>query len=170
MNRFFWAAWVLMSCLSVRAQIPSATGTTLSGDKVSLPGDLRGEPAVLVLGFSKGASGQAATWGKRLAADFHDQPEVHFYEMPMLSAVPKFLRGFVVKKIAQDVSDNGKKHFLPLYDHEPEWRAVAGVSNADDAYIVLVDGDGRVRWKAQGALSESSDAELRQKVNALRHP
>jgi hypothetical protein len=161
---------VLLICWNAAAQIPAVSGTTLSGEKVSLPQDQRGGPAVLVLGFSQASREQAKAWGKRLAVDFREQPEVRFYEVPMLGGVPKFLRGLVVKKIAQDVSENGKHHFLPVYDHEPEWRALAGYAKADDAYVVLIDGNGKVRWKTEGPLSDAADAELRQKVIELRQP
>ena len=171
MKALLWlGAYLTVGLASAAAQIPAVTGTTLSGEKVSLPQDLHGAPAVLVLGFSQASREQAKAWGKRLAVDFDEQPEVRFYEVPMLGGVPKFLRGMVVKKIAQDVSDNGKRHFLPIYEHEAEWRTVAGYTKTDDAYVVLIDGDGKVRWKSEGALTDGIDAELRQRVNELRKP
>ncbi len=167
MGRWWLGGVLAWACGIASAQVPAVTGTTLSGEKVSLPQDQHGQPAVLVLGFSQASREQAKMWGKRLASDFAGQPEVRFYEMPMLSGVPKFLRGFVLKKIAEDVSDNGKKHFLPVYEHEPEWRAAAKYGRPDDAYVVLVDGRGKVCWTTEGPLSDGADAELRTRVKEL---
>ena len=150
------------------AVIPAASGTTLSGDKVSLPQDLHGRPGVLILGFTQASREQATAWGKRLAVDFHDAPEIHFYETPMLAGVPRLLRGMVLKKIAGTVSENGKHHFLPLYDHEAEWRSAVQYSQPADAYVLLLDGSGNIRWRTQGALSEAADAELQRRLQALR--
>ena len=169
-----FALSMLAASLSVSAEqspataIPALTGTTLSGDKVSLPEDLHGRPGVMILGFTQASRGQATAWGKRLAIDFRDTPDIHFYEMPMLAGVPRLLRGFVVKKIAETVTENGKRHFLPVYDHESEWRAAAQFSKPDDAYIVVVDGGGIIRWRIVGALSDDADALLKQKIQELR--
>ena len=69
--------------------------------------------------------------------------------------MPRLLRGWVLKKIKESVSEKGQAHFLPIVDHESEWRQVAGYSKADDAYVLVVDGNGVVRWRGEGALSDA---------------
>ena len=41
-------------------------------------------------------------------------------------------------------------------------------ANADDAYVLVVDGDGRVRWQTSGKVSDAGFAALKEQVGALR--
>ena len=150
------------------ARIPPVHATALNGDAIDLPATLKGNPAVLVMGFSQGSRGDVTAWGRRLAADFHDSAKVRYYEVSMLAGVPKFLRGYVLRKIAADVPDRAKPHFFSIDDHEAEWRTVASYHKPDDAYVLLVDGGGEVRWRAEGPVTDADYQQLRQQLDALR--
>ena len=103
-------------------------------------------------------------WGKRLAADYRGSSSVVYYEMPVLAGVPKLLRGYVVKKIAEDVPERAKPRFLPVYAQEAEWKAAAGYGEADVAYLLVVDGTGAVRWHGSGAASDALYDEVKRQV------
>ena len=148
-------------------QIPEVHGMALSGDKVDLPLALKGKEAVLVVGFSQASREQVTAWGKRLARDYRDSSKVIYYEMPQLAGVPRLVRGWVVKKIAAEVPDRAKARFLPLFDHEAEWRAVAGYGAADDAYVLVLDGGGAVRYRTEGAATDAAYGEVKRRVEGL---
>ena len=131
-------------------RIPEVHGTTLAGQVVHLPAQLQARAAILVIGFSRESRDQATAWGKRLDIDYKASPEVAYYELPMLQEVPKLLRGLVLKAIARDVSGNGRVHFIPLLSDEAQWKSVTHFSDTKDAYVLVVDGTGAVRWQAQG--------------------
>lgn len=149
-------------------RIPAIHGTTFSDAKVDLPEDLHGKVGILVLGFSQGSRDGVTVWGKKLAADFYDSPNVAYYEMPCLASVPKFMRGFVAGRIKASVSDRGRPHFLPFTEDEPSWRALAHYSAPDAPYILLVDGAGTVRWQTQGPPTDATYAALKQQIATLR--
>ena len=148
-------------------RIPEIRGTTFSGEAVALPEALKGRVGVLVVGFSEASRKEAADWGHKLADDPGRPAEMAYYEMPVLASVPRLLRGWVLKKIKESVSEKGQAHFLPIVDHESEWRQVAGYSKADDAYLLVVDGNGVVRWRGEGALSDAAYAELKRQAIAV---
>ena len=150
------------------ATIPTVHAAALNGDAINLPASLKGRSAVLVVGFSQGSRGEMTAWGKRLADDFHDSPTVRFYEVSMLESVPKFLRGYVLRKIAADVPDPAKPHFLSIDDHEAEWRSVAGYRKPDDAYVLVVDSAGQVCWKAEGPATEAMYQQVKDHLEAIR--
>jgi hypothetical protein len=160
---FAWSA-----AQTTAVQIPPVHGTTLSGDKVDLPDALKGKVGVLVVGFSHESRDNVAAWGKRIAGDYKGSAGVLYYEMPMLESVPGMLRGFVTKKIAEAVPDAGKSRFVPVADHEKDWKKITGYKGGDDAYLVVVDSMGMVRWKLQGAASDANEAELKRQVEAAR--
>lgn len=148
--------------------IPEVHGRSFAGVAVDLPDALRGKVGILVIGFSQGSREAVELWGKRLATNYYDSPTVRYYEMPVLASVPKLLRGFVTSRIKAAVSDRGKPHFLPVDDHETEWRRLAHYTAQDSAYVLVVDGRGVVRWQTQGLPSETVYAALQQNVDALK--
>ena len=150
------------------AHIPPVHGVTLTGERVDLPEAFQGKVGVLVVGFSLASRGDVTAWGKRLASDYRDPKGVTYYEMPMLASVPRLLRGWVLKKIAAEIPQPAQGRFLPLYDDEPEWRAAAGYTKPDDAYVLVVDGAGVVQFHAQGQATETTYAEVRKRVDGLR--
>ncbi len=141
--------------------VPELHGTVLSGAAVALPDSLRGKTAVLVVGFSQGSRAEVTDWGRRLAVDYRDSTTVAYYEMPVLAGVPKLLRGWVLKKVTEEVPDRAKSHCLPVMDHEAEWKAAVGFDRDEDAYVVVVDEGGRVIWRTTGAVSDAAFAEVK---------
>ncbi len=148
--------------------IPPLHGTTFVGEAVALPDALRGKVGVLIVGFSQGSRAEVAEWGHRLADDAERPAGLEFYEMPVLESVPRLLRGWVTKKIKESVSARGQAHFLPVEDHEAEWKRVAGFRAADDAYVLVVDGNGVVRWRTQGGLTDQAYAEMKRQAAKAR--
>ena len=138
------------------SQIPPVSANTLAGEPVRLPADLHGKSAILVLGFAKDARTEVRDWGKRLATDYFTSPTVLYYEMPVVAGVPRLLRGLVMKQIAAEVSDRGKHHFVPITDNEPRWRALAHVTDPNQAYLLLVNASGNVEWTTSGPLTEAA--------------
>ena len=165
LQRGVFALWLLLPLMAGAAwgqdRIPAARCVSLAGDSVSLPGDLGQRTAVLVIGFSRSSQTEVRGWSKRLAADYPDSPNVAYYEVAMLSGVPKFLRGIVVRSMKKDVPERAQGHFLPLTDDDTAWRKVVHFDNADAAYVVVIDGRGMVRWQTVGDASDDAYAELK---------
>ena len=148
--------------------IPAVHGTALSGERVELPAAFEGKVGVLVVGFSQASRGQVTAWGKRLAGDYRESTRVVYYEMPVLESVPRLLRSWVLKKIRDQVPEREQARFLPLLDHESDWKKVAGYGKADEAYVLIVDAGGAVRGKVEGTASDAAYAEVRRRVEGVQ--
>ena len=151
----------------VGARIPTVSGAVLSGERVVLPEALRGKVGVLVVGFSQNSRAEVTAWGKRLAVDYRDSGGVIYYEMPVLASVPRLVRGWVLGKIKGSVPARAQGRFLPVLDHEGEWKTVAGYGVADDAYVLVVDGNGVVRYRTEGAATDAAYGEVKRRVEGL---
>ena len=149
-------------------RIPPVHGTTFADVKVDLPQALQGKVGIFVIGFSQDSRDAVTTWGKKLATDFYDSPNVAYYEMPVLASVPRLLRGFVQGRIKASVSDRGKPHFLPITENEPAWRNLVHYSDPNLPYILVVDEQGTVRWQTQGPLTDATYIALRHRIDVLR--
>jgi len=149
------------------ARIPAAHGTALDGTAVVLPDVLKGKVGVLVVGFSHASQAQVMNWGRLITADFGKSPGLVYYELPMIGGAPKMLRGMIVKSMGKAVPADERPHFVPLVEDDKPWRAVAKYWKPDDAYLILVDGDGTVRWQVEGEATDAAYAGLKKKLNEL---
>jgi hypothetical protein len=137
--------------------IPEVHSTLLSGQAVDLPQALLGRSGVLVVGFSQASRPAVTLWGRRLAAEYAGSNRVLYFEMPMLGAVPRLLRGIVRSKIKDGVPERAWTHFLPVTSDENPWKSAVHFANADDAYVLVVDSHGVVRTMVTG---DATDANL----------
>ena len=140
----------------------------MTGQKVDLPEGLKGKVGVLVIGFSQASRDEVAEWGKRLDDEYRSSASVAYYEMPVLESVPRVLRGFVLKQIEKSVPQPAKSWFIPVLDHEADWRKTAGYVKADDAYVLVVDSAGTIAWKTEGKVSNAALAETMRQVERIR--
>lgn len=165
----FVVAWMTLGA-DARSQtrIPVTQGTSFAGTAVNLPGDLRGKVGVLVLGFSKTSGDVCKGWGQHLAASYENSHDVVYYQMPELESVPKLVRGMVLRSMKSSVPQSDQAHFMPIFSDEAAWKSVARFGNADDAYVLVVDGDGKVLWQTSGHVSEAAFAGLKQQVETIR--
>lgn len=166
----FVLVWMVLAAdaRSQSARIPVTHGTSFAGTAVNLPGDLRGKVGVLVVGFSKNSGDVCKGWGQHLAASYENSHDVMYYQMPELESVPKLVRGMVLRSMKSSVSQSDQAHFMPIFSDEVAWKNVARFGNPDDAYVVVVDEDGKVLWQTSGHVNDASFATLRQQVETFR--
>ena len=103
-----------------------------------------------------------------MAGEYRNSATVVYYEMPVLESVPRLLRGLVLKKIGESVPEPARDRFLPVLDHEANWKNTAGFVKADDAYVLVVDGGGAVTWKMEGRASPAAMSKVMQQVERTR--
>ena len=119
---------------------------------------------VLVLGFSHKSGDNCAPWGKRLSAEFHSDARVEYYQIPVLAGAPSFVRPMILKGIRKGVPTSEQGRFVPVYDHEAEWKKLVNFSEPDDPYIVLTRPDGNVLWQVHGVLTDPLYGELKNAI------
>ena len=144
--------------------MPEVHTTSLSNEEVRLPEGLQGKQGVLVIGFSRNSREAVTAWGRRLAADYRESPSVVYYEMPVLASVPRLVRGLVLRQIKASVPERAQPRFVPLLDKEEEWRSAAHFDKPDEAYVLLVDGKGFIRWQTEGGPTDRQYAELKEQL------
>ncbi len=167
MNRLIW--WLIVMAgtggLCLGEAIPVTRGTTLAGSEMELPRDLGSGFSILVLGFSQKSSVGAAEWGKGAWKAFRTtRAQPCCYEIPVLAGLPRLFRGIVLRTMKAGVPAEQQQSFLPIFEKEREWKAVAGFSEPDDAYVLLVRQSGEVVWRTHGKVSQAGLAALKKKM------
>jgi hypothetical protein len=148
---------LLVLCAGVlHAQQASLTieGETLSGKKVSLPAAMDGQPALLIVGFTHGSQAQTKAWKLRLDDRFPT------WSIAVLEDVPHLVRGMVRHGIKSGTPKELYDRFLLVYHGEKQLKQAAGFERPEDAYLLLVDSAGSVRWSYHGPVTDAAVEEV----------
>ena len=152
--RVFHACFVpVLLCCGVvwgAEQFPAIEGDNLLGQKVNLPEAAKGHPTVLIIGFTHASQNQTKPWTARLT------PEFNAYSIAVLEDAPRLVRGMAIHGIKGSVPENERDHFIIVLHGERELKEAAGFDTPDDAYLLLLDSDGTVRWRYHGPFSDSA--------------
>jgi hypothetical protein len=140
--------------------IPAIEGETLSGRKVSLPAAAQGRSALLIIGFTRGSQTQTKAWSQRVRDRFPA------WSIVVLEDVPRLVRGMVTHGIKSGTPQELYDRFLLVYHGEKELKQAAGFDRPDDAYLLVIDGSGAIRWSFHGAVT---DAALEQAGRQFAH-
>lgn len=150
-------------------KIPETHAQTLAGDNANLPADLRGKTGVLVLGFSKKSSSESHSWDEQINRELGGNPRTLFYIMPVLADVPGVFRGMILRGMRKDLSPAAQAHFLPVVQNEAAWKAAAEFGPGDDAYVLIVDESGTVKWRMHGPPTAAAYAAFKSNLATIQH-
>ena len=160
---------MLLIAASLSAQvIPHTEAETLSGKKILLPEASSGHPAVFVVAFSRAGGDSSGRWVKQLRQDSTTDSNVQIYSMAELQDTPKIVRGVIRHNLQGNIPQNERDTFIVLYQDEVVWKKLAGFSDPNDAYILLVDSAGRIRWRAHGRAPDQQDVnDFRKEISKI---
>ena len=160
---FFWF------CLLAPAwseQLPKTASESLAGQQVMLPDALKGHTTVVMVGFSKSSENNSKDWGARARKELGETFDI--YQVAVLEDAPRFVRGMITHAMRGSTPEARQNHFLIVVKGEAELKKAAGFSEADDAYVLLLDGAGEIRWRTHGVVSDAALKELRQQVGKVK--
>lgn len=134
--------------------IPIIEGETLAGNKVSLPAAAAGRAALLIIGFTRGSQDQTKAWSLRARDRFPA------WSIAVLEDVPRLLRGMVTRGIRSGLPKEQHGRFVLVYQGEKQLKQAAGFGRPDDAYLLVIDGAGAVRWSFHGPVTDAAIDQL----------
>ena len=146
--------------------MPKIEGDSFAGHHIVLPDASAGKVAVLIFGFSKASKGPTSDWEKKISADFASQPALAVYQLPVLEDVPRFIRGMVISSIKKGIPENKRDHFVPILQGEAALKKLVGYKEQDDAYLVLLDFDGKIATQLHGPLTDAAYSQLRAQIES----
>jgi hypothetical protein len=154
---------LLLTASSLSAQgIPHTEAETLSGTKIVLPDAAAGHPAIFIIGFSRGGGDASGRWTKELRKEFADNRDLRLYSIAVLQDAPRMMRGMIKHGMRESIPKSEQQSFVILEHDEDTWKKLADFSDPNDAYVMLGDSTGTIRWRAH---ARAPDAKT---INALR--
>jgi hypothetical protein len=148
-------ATVVALTLVLGAALPHTEAETLSGKKLVLPDAVQGHPTIVVIGFTKRSQSQTTAWSTQLIKDYAAEPRLQRYSIAVLDDVPGLIRGLVISGIRKSVPKEQQDNFVILTHDAKPWRDLAGITNADDAYVILFDTTAHVIAQTHGSVEEA---------------
>jgi len=166
-------AFLVFALISARAQNSADTpmlkveGESLAGHHIVLPVAASGKVAVLIFGFTKASKVPTAAWAKKISTGFASQPAFALYQLPVLEDVPRLVRGMVISGIRKGVPEETRDHFVPILNGEAELKKLVGYKEQDDAYLVVLNREGKIVGQMHGAVTDAAYAPLKTQLESL---
>jgi hypothetical protein len=139
-------------------RFPHIDAEALSGRNVTLPDEVAGSPALIVIGFTHGSNEQVKAWTERAGKEI---PAKSVYTLVELESAPRMVRGMIHSSIKGSTPKEIQDRFVLDYHGERELKAAAGYQAGNDAYLVLIDAQGQVVWRVHGQPTDRIAAELK---------
>lgn len=144
---------------------PQVEGANLEKRNFRLPADFEGEANLVFIAFRRLHQAEFETWlpfAKELV-------EIHrglrFYQLPTISIRGGMARYFINEGMRRSIPDpKAREVTITLYLEKEPFLQALDIPDEESIHVLLVGKEGRIHWRAQGALNESSAAGLERAV------
>jgi hypothetical protein len=156
---------LLASCARIPARVPvgevfpSVEGRRLSGERVFLPGDLAGRPALLIVAFAQRAQLDVDRWALGLLQ--LGTPLEVVLEVPTVSGlVPALISTRIDDGMRSGIPPEDWSSVVTVYDDAAAIERFTGTERDLSARVLLLDPGGRVLWFHDRGFSPRKALEL----------
>lgn len=139
---------------------PTMTGTTLSGETLTLPDVLTGRIGLLILADHYAARFEVEQWASYAMDTYGEQPELALYEVPLISGVGPLMRKVIDAAMVRGTPAGTQSHVMTVYGDLRVLKKRLQIGGRPRAYVVLLGRTGRLIWRAEGELTQEKRAEL----------
>jgi hypothetical protein len=91
-----------------------------------------------------------------------------YYQMPVLADVPPLVRGLILQGIRKQMSPAERMNFVPILQEAAEWKKVVQFAAADNAYVIVLDSGGQVKWRTHGRVTGEAYSQLKRCITDLQ--
>jgi hypothetical protein len=146
-------------------QFPTVTGRNLERKKKKLPGDFEAERNVVFVAFQRWQQDEVDTWipfARRLESTYKN---VRYYELPTIQRLNALSRTFIDEGMRAGIPDPiARDRTITLYLDKGAFRQALELPHEDNIYVLLVDREGTVVWRASGAFTTDKGESLERAI------
>jgi hypothetical protein len=133
-------------------EFPTVTARDLAGGQVTLPAELPGEQRILLIAFQRRHETLIRSWTPFLQQLERANPNARAYELHSIRELPGVVQAFIDEGMRAGIADPAaRERTLTLYLDKAAFREVLELPDEETIYVLFVDGEGEVRWRASGA-------------------
>jgi hypothetical protein len=155
--------------LRVGDRLPMLNGQFLSGRDAELPRASSGKVALVAMGFTYQSRFPVEAWGRWYRATIGSRTDVTFFEVPMIGGLSTLGRWFIDRGMRSGTPAELHEQVMTVYGGTGDWKRRLSYSpeHEDDAYLIVLDGDGIVRWLHHGGFDQARADDLRRFLTSL---
>lgn len=141
---------------------PTISAENLNKEPITLPDDLAGNPALVLVAFKRQQQTNINTWLDQLETIEQAIPGVRVIETPTISSLYwGWMAGFIDGGMRSGIPDpDARARTITLYTNVNKFREALGLESKDTIYAILLDEEGRVLQIAEGDYSTEKFAQL----------
>jgi hypothetical protein len=158
-----------LESLRVGDRLPVLEGQFLSGRDAELPGASSGKITLVAMGFTYKSRFPVEAWGSWYRAMIGSRTDVTFFEVPMIGGLSTLGRWFIDRGMRRGTPAELHEHVITVYGGTGDWKRRLSHSpeREDDAYLIVLDRDGVVRWLHHGGFDQARADDLRRLLTSL---
>ncbi len=155
--------------LRVGDRLPALKGQFLTGRDAALPPAASGRVALVAVGFTYQSRFPVEAWGQWYRSAMGARTDVTFFEVPMIGGLAVLGRWFIDRGMRGGTPAELHGQVITVYGGTGDWKARLSWSPArkDDAYLIVLDREGVVRWLHHGGFDQSRADELHALLTSL---
>jgi hypothetical protein len=156
--------------LRVGDRLPPLKGQFLTGQDAVLPP--AAQVALVAIGFTYKSRVAVEAWADWYRNAIGASTDVTLFEVPMIGGLATLGRWFIDRGMRKGTPVELHDHVITVYGDTGAWKQRLSYSAAhqDDAYLIVLDRDGVVRWLHHGAFDTSRSEELQALLASLARP
>ena len=146
-------------------QFPTVSGFNLNRQEFEFPRDFRGDVNLLFVPFLQAQQLIVNTWipfANELEAIF---PELAYYELPTIDALPALSRTFINEGMRAGIPNaKARERTITLYVDTARFMRALDIPTKNDVHVLLVDRQGAILWRTTGSFDAAQGRELAQVI------
>ena len=149
-------------------KFPTITAENLNRNEIEIPSQLRGKLNVLVVAFQQWHQNLVDTWIPLLAELAEENQDFDFYELPTIRKMNFVFRGFIdggMRGGIKSIDTRGRT--ITLYIDKTPFKEALEITTEDTIHTFLVDKQGEIFWRSEGAIDQEKAQSLRSSVMAF---
>lgn len=150
-------------------RIPELRGHTLSGRAAVLPLPSPGSLTLVAMGFTYKSRFPVEAWADWYRKTVEPTAAMTFFEVPMIGGLVTLGRWFIDRGMRSGTAVELHDRVITVYGGTGDWkrRLAFSAAHEDDAYLIVLDREGVVRWLHHGVFDRSRADELKTVLTSL---
>jgi hypothetical protein len=159
----------VQNSLRVGDPLPELNGQTLTGRTAVLPEASAGKVTLVAMGFTYSSRYAVEAWADWYRTTVDPTTDGTFFEVPMIGGVATLGRWFINRGMRNGTPAELHDHVITVYQRTGDWKKRLSYSadHKDDAYLIVFDRAGVVRWLHHGGFDTSWSEELKALLASL---
>jgi len=158
--------------LRVGDLLPTLKGQFLTGRDAVLPQSSSGKVALVAMGFTYQSRFAVEAWADWYRMTIGSRRDITFFEVPMIGGLATLGRWFIDRGMRNGTPAELHDQVITVYQGTGDWKKRLSYSadHKDDAYLIVLDRAGVVRWLHHGGFDTSWSDDLKALLASLARP